>query len=169
MVKLRHVAISVPDLQKAEKFYEEVFNMQRLRESKVAVNLSDGVINLTLLRFPTNEMTGDERGNDYFGVHQIGFHVEDADVTGKRVVDRGGIHMGKAPSPPGVNAKENYRDPDGVVFDLSEHGWEGTSKLTGLKGIDRRTINLSWGSISKCPKKITGIINPIVMPFTEDG
>jgi len=42
MVKLRHIAILVPDLQKAEKFYEEMCNMQRLRESKVAVNLSDG-------------------------------------------------------------------------------------------------------------------------------
>jgi catechol 2,3-dioxygenase-like lactoylglutathione lyase family enzyme len=127
MAKLRHVAISVPDLQMAAKFYEEVFDMKRLRESKVAVNLSDGVMNLTLLRFPTDEMAGDERGKDWFGVHHIGFQVDDSEKVGKRVVDRGGIHMGAAPSPPGANAEEKYRDPDGVVFDLSEHGWEGTS------------------------------------------
>ena len=127
MAKLRHVAISVPDLQKAANFYEEVFEMQRLRESKVAVNLSDGVVNLTLLRFPTDEMAGDERGKDFFGVHHIGFQVDDPEETGKRVLKQGGIHMGEAPSPPGVNAEEKYRDPDGVVFDLSGHGWEGTS------------------------------------------
>ena len=62
MAKLRHIAISVPDLRKAAGFYEEVFDMERLRENDVAINLSDGVVNLTLLRFPTDEMAGDERG-----------------------------------------------------------------------------------------------------------
>jgi catechol 2,3-dioxygenase-like lactoylglutathione lyase family enzyme len=127
MAKLRHVAISVPDLQKAAAFYEEVFDMERVRESKVAVNLSDGVMNITLLRFPTDEMAGDERGKDWFGVHHIGFQVDDPDEVGKRVVDHGGIYMGKSPGPPGLNAEDKYRDPDGVVFDLSEEGWVGTS------------------------------------------
>ena len=127
MGKLRHVAISVPDLQKAATFYEEVFDMKRVRENKVAVNLSDGVMNITLLRFPTDEMAGDERGKDWFGVHHIGFQVDDPDETGKRVVDRGGHYMGRSPGPPGLNAEDKYRDPDGVVFDLSEAGWVGTS------------------------------------------
>ena len=127
MAKLRHVAISVPDLQKAATFYEEVFDMKRVRENKVAVNLSDGVMNITLLRFPTDEMAGDERGKDWFGVHHICFQVADPDETGKRVVDRGGHYMGRSPGPPGLNAEDKYRDPDGVVFDLSEEGWVGTS------------------------------------------
>ena len=127
MGKLRHVAISVPDLQKAATFYEEVFDMKRVRENKVAVNLSDRVMNITLLRFPTDEMAGDERGKDWFGVHHIGFQVDDPDETGKRVVDRGGHYMGRSPGPPGLNAEDKYRDPDGVVFDLSEAGWVGTS------------------------------------------
>ena len=127
MAKLRHVAISVPDLQKAATFYEEVFDMKRVRENKVAVNLSDGVMNITLLRFPTDEMAGDERGKDWFGVHHIGFQVDDHDETGKRVVDRSGHYMGRSPGPPGLNAEDKYRDPDGVVFDLSEEGWVGTS------------------------------------------
>ena len=41
--------------------------------------------------------------------------------------DRGGHYMGKSPGPPGLNAEDKYRDPDGVVFDLSEEGWVGTS------------------------------------------
>lgn len=127
MAKLRHVAISVPDLRKAAQFYEEVFDMERLTENKIAINLSDGVMNLTLLRFPTDEMAGDERGKDFFGVHHIGFMVDDPEETGRRVVERGGHHMGAAPSPPGRNAEVKYRDPDGVVFDLSKEGWIGTS------------------------------------------
>ena len=127
MAKLRHIAISVPDLEKAARFYESAFELERLSENDIAINLSDGVVNLTLLHFPTDEMAGDERGKDFFGVHHIGFEVEDAANIGKRVLEHGGIHMGKAPGPPGANAEEKYRDPDGVVFDLSEHGWEGTS------------------------------------------
>ena len=127
MAKLRHIAISVPDLRKAATFYEEVFDMERLRENDVAINLSDGVVNLTLLRFPTDEMAGDERGKDFFGVHHIGFMVDDPEQIGKRITDRGGAHMGKSPGPPGLNAEEKYRDPDGVIFDLSEEGWIGTS------------------------------------------
>lgn len=33
----------------------------------------------------------------------------------------------ETPSPPGRNAEVKYRDPDGVVFDLSKEGWIGTS------------------------------------------
>lgn len=127
MAKLRHVAISVPDIQKAAAFYEEVFDMERLGESKVAVNLSDGVINLTLLRFPTDEMAGDERGKDFFGIHHIGFMVDDTAEMRRRIEARGGRHVSDAPGAPGRNAEEKYRDPDGVVFDLSTAGWEGTS------------------------------------------
>ena len=127
MAKLRHIAISVPDLEKAARFHESAFELERLSENDIAINLSDGVVNLTLLHFPTDEMAGDERGKDFFGIHHIGFMVEDAANIGKRVLEHGGIHMGKAPGPPGANAEEKYRDPDGVVFDLSEHGWEGTS------------------------------------------
>ena len=127
MAKLRHIAISVPDLRKAAMFYEEVFDMERLRENDVAIHLSDGGVNLTLLRFPTDEMAGDERGKDFFGVHHIGFMVDDPEEIGNRITDRGGVHMGKSPGPPGLNAEEKYRDPDGVIFDLSEEGWIGTS------------------------------------------
>lgn len=127
MARLRHVAISVPDLQKAAKFYEEVFDMKRVAEGKVAINLSDGVMNLTLLRFSSDEAAGDERGKDWFGVHHIGFQVDDPDETGKRVVARGGRYQGKSPGPAGINAEDKYRDPDGVVFDLSREGWVGTS------------------------------------------
>ena len=48
MAKLRHIALSVSDLQKSAKFYEEAFGMERVRESNVAVMLSDGVVSLAL-------------------------------------------------------------------------------------------------------------------------
>ena len=44
MVKgeLRHLAISVPDKEKAAKFYEETFGFERVSQSRVATRLPDG-------------------------------------------------------------------------------------------------------------------------------
>lgn len=127
MAKLRHIAISVPDLKKAARFYEQAFELERLSENDIAINLSDGVVNLTLLHFPTDEMAGDERGKDFFGIHHIGFVVEDAEDATRRVEENGGKYMQPAPGPPGRNAEMKFRDPNGVVFDISQHGWLGTS------------------------------------------
>ena len=56
MGKLRHIAMQVPDLEKAAQFYEGVFEMERVGEAESpignAISLSDGVMNLTLLNFP---------------------------------------------------------------------------------------------------------------------
>ena len=56
MAKLRHVAIQVPDLEKAAQFYESVFEMERVCRGDTpfgnVIMLSDGTINLALLNFP---------------------------------------------------------------------------------------------------------------------
>lgn len=126
MAKLRHIAISVPDLKEAAKFYEDSFGMERMRENDIAINLSDGVMNVTLLRFPTDEMAGDERGKDFFGLHHIGFETDNAEELTERIKNNGGQYMGISPGPQGINAEHKFRDPSGVVFDVSEHGWVGT-------------------------------------------
>ena len=65
--KLRHIAISVPDKDRAAKFYEGTFGFERVSESRVATRLSDGVMNVTLLQFETQEDSGDEPGRDFVG------------------------------------------------------------------------------------------------------
>ena len=127
MAKLRHIAMQVPDLEKAARFYQNVFDMERMTENDIAINLSDGVVNLTLLHFPTDEMAGDARGKDYVGVHHIGFITDDAEALGKRIREKGGQFKGASPSPKGRNAEDKYTDPEGIVFDVSQHGWLGTS------------------------------------------
>jgi glyoxalase/bleomycin resistance protein/dioxygenase superfamily protein len=48
MGKLRHIAIQVPDLEKAAAFYEGVFGLKRLKKVEApignAISLSDGVL-----------------------------------------------------------------------------------------------------------------------------
>jgi catechol 2,3-dioxygenase-like lactoylglutathione lyase family enzyme len=126
--ELRHIALSVPDKEKAARFYEEIFGFARVSQLRVATRLSDGVMNITLLQFETQEDAGDERGKDFVGVHHFGIWVDDIE-TMKQAIEAGGgkTHGGPTGHAP-ANAEYKFRDPNGIVFDISTHGWDGASK-----------------------------------------
>ena len=122
MGKLRHIAITADDPQATATFYEKTFGMHRVWSRDIGVMLSDGVVSLAVLRFPTDEMAGDERGKDFFGLHHIGFVVDDLDESAARVDSNGGrYHM----TLPGAkdDTEHKYRDPNGVVFDIVSHDY----------------------------------------------
>ena len=127
MAKLRHIAMQVPDLEKAAEFYETVFGMERVARGDTpfgnALMLSDGVINLALLNFPDGT-EGRINGPDWAGLHHFGFVVDDEDATAKAIEDNGGAYFTKLPDGiPGLQAETKYKDPNGLVFDISSHGW----------------------------------------------
>lgn len=127
MAKLRHIAMQVPDLEKAARFYEDTFELTRVAaaESPIgdAIMLSDGVVNLTLLNFPDGK-GGQINGPDWAGLHHFGFVVEDGAAAARRIEANGGTFFMQLPQGyPGVDAEMKYKDPNGVVFDVSEHDW----------------------------------------------
>ncbi len=120
MAKLRHIALSVKDLQESAKFYEEAFGMKRVRESKVAVMLSDGVVSLALLHLKSNDNAPDERGPDYIGLHHMGFMVDSVPDASDVVEAAGGTYHGQIKNVgKGAEYERKYRDPNGVVIDVS--------------------------------------------------
>jgi catechol 2,3-dioxygenase-like lactoylglutathione lyase family enzyme len=129
MAKLRHIALQVPDLEKAAGFYESVFEFERVHEAESpignAIMLSDGVMNLTLLTFPDGK-GGQINGPDWAGLHHMGFVVDDEETTGKKIADAGGEFFMELPAYPGVDAEMKYKDNHGIVFDITQHGWHGT-------------------------------------------
>jgi catechol 2,3-dioxygenase-like lactoylglutathione lyase family enzyme len=126
--KLRHIAISVPDKEKAAKFYEETFGFERVSQSRVATRLSDGVVNITLLQFETEEDAGDERGKDFIGLHHFGVLVDDIEATKHAIEAHGGkYHPGPTGHAP-ASAEYKFRDPNGIVFDISTQGWDGAKR-----------------------------------------
>ena len=127
--KLRHIAVSVPDKEKAAKFYEETFGFERVSQSRVATRLSDGVMNITLLQFETDDDAGDERGKDFVGLHHFGIWVEDIETMRRAIEANGGKnHLGPTAHVP-ENAEHKFRDPYGIVFDISTHGWGGAKRV----------------------------------------
>ena len=123
MAKLRHIAMQVPDLEKAAEFYETVFGMERVAHGNTpfgnAVMLSDGVINMALLNFPEGTK-GQINGRDWAGLHHFGFMVDDADEAFRKLTERG-IEGVVAPEDRPWGQRTAYvRDPAGNLVELAE-------------------------------------------------
>jgi lactoylglutathione lyase len=119
MAKLRHIALIVPDPEEAAKFYEAAFDLKRAGTARRGVYLSDGVINLALLK---------QEGNEKVGLYHFGAWVDDLDASEKKVLDAGGTYLAGRPDSPNSYYEAKYRDPLGIVFDLTHTGWIGATK-----------------------------------------
>jgi predicted enzyme related to lactoylglutathione lyase len=125
MAKLRHVAVVVRDLEAAARFYEEAFEMKRaFTVEGAAVYLSDGIMNLALLQDKATNSGASNNGLTH-GTHHFGFRVEDLKASQERIEARGGKFFFDLGDPAGMNFERKFKDPEGIVFDISEKGWYG--------------------------------------------
>jgi catechol 2,3-dioxygenase-like lactoylglutathione lyase family enzyme len=142
MPKIKHIAIATPDVDKTARFYIDVFGLQEIAKidspNASGYYLSDGDINLAILNFKNDEVAGIERGKEYSGLHHIGFQVENLDEIAAKLATAGskprddinkalGVGMDRTRH---ANVEVKYSGPDGVVVDVSESGWVGTSGLS---------------------------------------
>lgn len=130
--KLRHIAISVPDPWKTAEFYQQAFGFKKVGETDSSlargVYLSDGTMSLALLNYKTDEAAGD-RCREFVGLHHIGVWVDNIVAARKDVEQAGGeYYMGEVPVKGNIFYEVKYKDPDGVICDLTDHGWGGASK-----------------------------------------
>jgi catechol 2,3-dioxygenase-like lactoylglutathione lyase family enzyme len=132
MARLRHFAIVVRDLDKSAEFYESVFALKRVGREDLefasAIYLSDGVVNLALLNYRGERGSGLKDAKSFVGAHHFGFQVEDIAETQKRIEAAGGqffFDLGNDPEK--QNFERKFKDPDGIIFDISRKGWLGAS------------------------------------------
>ena len=141
MPKIKHIAISTQDVEKTAKFYIEVFGMKEIAKvdspGATGYYLSDGDLNLAILNFKNDQVAGVERGKGYNGIHHIGFQVESLEAIAAKLAEAGSrrredineaLGVGQGPRH-GGNVEVKYAGPDGVILDVSETGWVGTSDL----------------------------------------
>jgi methylmalonyl-CoA/ethylmalonyl-CoA epimerase len=119
MAKIRHIALIVPDPEASAKFFEEAFDLKRAGTARRGIYLSDGVINVALLK---------QEGDEKVGLYHFGMWVDDLDAAEKKVVDAGGTYMGGRPTSPNSFYEAKYQDPLGIIFDLTHKGWIGAAK-----------------------------------------
>ena len=126
--KLRHIALSVPDVERAQKFFEEAFGMTKVGSAQRGVYMSDGTINVALLgrggKAP--EVKAPE---PFYGLLHFGMWVDDLAQAEEQVKKAGAVHFqGRPPDTPNSYYEVKYRDPEGVVFDITASGWRGAVK-----------------------------------------
>ena len=132
MARLRHFAVVVRDLEKAAEFYESVFDLKRVGEETLdlgsAVYLSDGVINLALLNYKGERGSGLSDAGNFVGAHHFGFQVDNIAATQRQIEAAGGkffFDLGEDQEK--ANFERKFKDPDGIIFDISRKGWLGAS------------------------------------------
>lgn len=139
MPKIKHIALSTQDVDKTARFYIDVFGMKEIAKldspGARGYYLSDGNLNLAILNFKSDAVAGVERGKDWSGLHHIGFQVESLEAIAERLAAAGAARRDDVNQALGVghgrysNVEVKYSGPDGVMVDVSETGWVGTSGL----------------------------------------
>ena len=140
MARIRHIAIQTQDEEATKRFYVENFGLQVVRKldspRTSGYFLTDGHINLAILRFKNDVVAGAERGTGWSGIHHIGFQVESLEEMVAKLEQSGtakprddinaalGVGVGGAPGH--GNVEMRYAGPDNVNFDISQTGWVGT-------------------------------------------
>jgi glyoxylase I family protein len=140
MARIRHIAIQTQDEEATKNFYVENFGLevvQHIQNERIAgYYLSDGHINVAVLKFKNDTLAGAERGKSWSGIHHIGFQVESLEESAAKLqktvakprddinvalgLGAGGARAGHG------NVEVRYIGPDNVNFDVSETGWVGT-------------------------------------------
>ena len=127
--KLRHIAISVEDVAASQKFFEEAFGMTKAGDAGRGVYMTDGIINVALLDFKGEKIVGMNNDSPYYGIIHFGMWVDDLAIAEAQAKQAGAVHVfGRPPDSPNRFYEVKYRDPSGMVFDLTASGWAGAAK-----------------------------------------
>ena len=139
MARIRHIAISSQDPEKTAGFYKEVFGLKEVgkvdNDNAEGYYLSDGHINLAILKFKNEIVAGDSFGTNYSGIHHIGFQVDDAAEADARLRNadseplesiNAALNASMGRGHGGRNVEMKYSGPDGVMLDIAQTGWVGT-------------------------------------------
>src|SRR2546422_10121558 len=96
MAKIRHIALSTQDPDATAKFYVDVFGLKQVgridNPNTSGYYLTDGDLNLAILKFKNDAVAGVERGKEWSGIHHFGFQVENLEAITER--------LAAAPAPP---------------------------------------------------------------------
>jgi catechol 2,3-dioxygenase-like lactoylglutathione lyase family enzyme len=100
MARIKHIAIRTPDPEKTAAFYKEVFDLKEVGKAGRGYYLSDGYINLAILK--SSDQGNGESPRDipgYAGIDHLGFQVENVDETCKKLEEAGASATCLTPRP----------------------------------------------------------------------
>jgi catechol 2,3-dioxygenase-like lactoylglutathione lyase family enzyme len=123
--------LRTPDPEQTAEFYKRVFDMVEVRRTDFpfagGIFLSDGTINLSVVRFITKEAA--DRGDSLssaFGLHHFGFGVENEDETRRKLKEPGAEYRFTVDR--ADYFEEKYKGSDAVMCDITGRGWVGAKR-----------------------------------------
>lgn len=137
MAKLRHFALYTGDPEATAAFYKKAFDMTEVGRTKSTfadgIFLSDGTLNLAVLRYKDPEAAAQYGSSSKFGMSHFGFWVEDIEGTRKRLRELGAeyIDTRDPQAAPMGFFEEKWKGPDGTVIDITDQGWVGALPPAG--------------------------------------
>lgn len=123
--KFRHIAIMTEDPHKMAAFYSQVFGLVDVgRTGHGGVYMSDGDLNFAILY--ARQVEGSDKPKA--DVSHFGFMAADTDATCRKLED---VDAKRLPAVAIANQyfEMKFEAPDGLSFDISEHGWPGTTPV----------------------------------------
>ena len=157
MARIRHIAIATQDPETTARFYIEGLGLKEVGKvnspTAEGYYLSDGHVNLAILKFKYDDPATTEGALRYTGLHHFGVEIENMEQARARIEKAGAVHR---PYPGTVemakrgNVEVKFTGPDGVTIDLSEHGWLGTKYIAACTtGFRLSVSNLGWEKVAK--------------------
>lgn len=137
MAKLRHFALYTGDPETTAAFYKKAFDMTEVGRTKSTfadgIFLSDGTLNLAVLRYKDPEAAAQYGSSSKFGMSHFGFWVEDIEGTRERLRELGAeyIDTRDPQAAPMGFFEEKWKGPDGTVIDITDQGWVGALPPAG--------------------------------------
>jgi catechol 2,3-dioxygenase-like lactoylglutathione lyase family enzyme len=126
--RIRHIALSVKDIDATADFYEKAFGLKRSPKSEgptaYRVYMSDGEINLALLQYKSEVGSGLKNPAEFVGIHHFGFQCDDLEQQ-QNFFDLG--------DPDDEDFERKFRDPNGIIFDVNWKGWAMTSSKVAAR------------------------------------
>jgi lactoylglutathione lyase len=117
MARIVHIALKVEDLEKATKFYEDVFGIYQTKtghaRGHVSRHMTDGNIDLALMVYDSEDEEEAKLVGRGPAIHHIGIEVEDRAATVKKIEENGGEIF----SDPEEGALK-FRCPDGNLAEI---------------------------------------------------
>ena len=124
MSKVVHIALKVEDLDKATKFYEDVFGFTQVSTGYAnghhSRHMTDGTMFFTLMKYDSEESPEATLAGRGACIHHYGVEVDDRAGMTERIKAAGGEILSK----PDARAVK-YRAPDGTIGELTVAGTFG--------------------------------------------
>lgn len=121
MPRIVHIALKVPDLEKATKFYATVFGFKETKTSydrgHVSRHMTDGNLDLALMVYDSEDVEEAKLSGAGPCIHHWGIEVDDRDATAAQIEAGGGKIISREEG----NAWK-FRAPDGTVAEIVKAG-----------------------------------------------